>query len=68
MNCAERTELLAVLKELCDRYPHWLFGQLVANLAGWADQDVWDVEDRQLVTAGKLHVEQLAPREPLAQH
>lgn len=67
MNDAERTELLAVLKELADRYPHWRFGQLVANVAGWADHEVWDVEDCQLLTAAKLHLDQLAPREPLAQ-
>jgi hypothetical protein len=35
-----RDELLAALSELARRYPHWRLGQLVANVAGWADADV----------------------------
>jgi hypothetical protein len=33
----------------------------VANFAGWADQEIWDVEDEQLLEAARLHLEQLSP-------
>ncbi len=58
MSSQERADLLAALAALCERYPHWRFGQLVANVAGWADQEVWDVEDEQLLRAARLHLEQ----------
>jgi len=54
-------DLLATVAELCKKYPDWRFGQLVANVAGWADQEIWDVEDEQLLEAARLHLEQLAP-------
>jgi hypothetical protein len=63
MKTQERAELLAALEQLCERYPHWRFGQLVANVAGWVDQEIWDVEDRQLLAAARLHLSQLTPRE-----
>jgi hypothetical protein len=58
MSSNPRAELLAVLAELGQRYPAWRFGQLLANVAGWADQDIWDVEDRQLLDAARLHLQQ----------
>lgn len=63
MNSQERNELLAAIAELCDRYPHWRLGQLIANVAGWADQEVWDAEDQQLLAAARSHLSQLFPRE-----
>ena len=57
MTAAIRKELLGVLEELCRRYPHWRFGQLVSNLCGWADAEVWDAEDGQLLEAAKKHLE-----------
>jgi len=63
MNNQERTELLVVVSDLCERYPHWRLGQLIANVAGWADQEVWDAEDDQLLAAARSHLSQLAPRE-----
>jgi hypothetical protein len=30
----------------CREYPDWRLGRLVANVAGWAEQELWDVEDR----------------------
>jgi hypothetical protein len=42
-------ELLNALEELWRKYPHWRFGQLVCNVAGWADVNPWDVEDHQLL-------------------
>ena len=59
MNSERRADLLETITELCRRYPHWRLGQLVANVAGWADQDVWDVEDEQLLAAAQVHLQQL---------
>ncbi|GEM_PF-1123646 len=61
MNNHNRADLLVTFTELCQRYPNWRFGQLVANVAGWADADVWDVEDEQLLQAARMHMQQLAP-------
>ena len=63
MKSQERTDLLAAIEQLCERYPHWRLGQLVANVAGWADQEIWDVEDQQLLAAARLHLSQLTTRE-----
>ena len=63
MTPARKFELLEVLAELAQRYPHWRFGQLVANVADWADQSVWDAEDQQLVEAARLHLAQAADTE-----
>jgi hypothetical protein len=57
----QRADLLAAIAALCQRYPDWRFGQLVANVAGWADQEIWDVEDEALLEAARLHLEQLSP-------
>jgi hypothetical protein len=66
MKSQERAELLAAIEQLCERYPHWRLGQLVANVAGWADQEIWDVEDQHLLAAARLHLSQLAARESVA--
>lgn len=63
MKSQERADLLMVIEELCERYPHWRLGQLVANVAGWADQEIWDVEDQQMLAAARLHLLQLSPEE-----
>ena len=60
MTPAERTELLTALAEMSRRYPDWRFGQLVANIAGWADQDICDVEDvedQKLLEARRAQME-----------
>lgn len=59
MNSQERAELLATIAELSQRYPDWRLGQLVANVAGWADQEIWDIEDEQLLEAARMHLQQL---------
>jgi uncharacterized protein (DUF433 family) len=64
MNRPDRADLLAAIAALCERYPHWRLGQLIANVAGWADQAVWDVDDQQLLAAARSHIDQLSPREP----
>ena len=62
MSCEKREKLLQVISELCERYPHWRFGQLVSNVAGWADTEIWDVEDYELLSAANAHLEQLKTR------
>lgn len=62
----DRTELFAALAELAHRYPHWRLGQLVANIAGWADIDVWDATDEQLLVAARDHLRQVKLREESA--
>ena len=63
MNPFPRPELFEALTDLCRRYPHWRFGQLIANVAGWADQEVWDVEDGQLLAAAQAHLQESAGHE-----
>lgn len=60
MSCESREKLIRLISELCERYPHWRFGQLVSNVAGWADEEVWDVEDEELIAAASAHLDQLA--------
>ena len=48
--------VFTALAELARRYPHWRAGQVVANAAGWADADVWDVEDVDLLAAVRSHL------------
>jgi hypothetical protein len=59
MNSQKRAELLATIAELSQMYPNWRLGQLVANVAGWADQEIWDIEDEQLLEAARVHLQQL---------
>jgi hypothetical protein len=63
MNLSRRAELFDVLAELRSRYPDWRFGQLVSNVAGWTDRDVWDVEDDQLIAAAKQHLQRQSDQE-----
>jgi hypothetical protein len=63
MSTPRESELFEVLAELRLRYPAWRFGQLIANVAGWADQDVWDVEDDRLLKAARSPLEALTQRE-----
>jgi hypothetical protein len=62
MTDPQRGEVFAALAELARRYPHWRVGQLVANVAGWADAEIWDVEDEQLLAAARAHLATLARR------
>jgi hypothetical protein len=59
-----RTELWAALAELSRRYPAWRLGQLIANVADWSDQGVWDVEDADLLRVARRHLAQLAVPAP----
>ncbi len=62
MNKRDRTELLDTLAELQRSYPDWRLGQLISNVAGWADQNIWDIEDEQLLAAAEEHLQALAQR------
>lgn len=66
MSAERRSDLLATISALSERYPDWRLGQLVANVAGWADQEIWDVEDNQLLEAARQHLAQFAPKASLA--
>jgi hypothetical protein len=55
-----RDELLVAIAELGRQYPNWRLGQLIANVAGWTDRDLWDVEDQQLLAAAESHLRQSA--------
>ena len=57
------TELIEVLVELRRRYPAWRFGQLIANVAGWADKELWDIEDDELLQTARSHLEAAARHE-----
>ena len=55
-------ELFEVLEELHRQYPEWRFGQLVANVAGWTDQDVWNVDDDALLEAAQSNLKKAKKR------
>jgi hypothetical protein len=61
LNSQQRADLVTAVAELCEKYPDWRLGQLIANVAGWADQEIWDVEDEQLLEAARSHLQQSAP-------
>ena len=63
MNQCNHAELFDALAELRRRYPEWRLGQLISNVAGWADHDIWDIEDEQLLTAVKEHLLASAQRD-----
>lgn len=63
MIAQERVALLDVLAELSRHYPAWRFGQLVSNVAGWADVEIWDIEDDQLLAAARAHIAQVVSSE-----
>jgi len=58
MNTNLQAEVLAAVAELWRQHPDWRLGQLVANVAGWADVEIWDLEDEQLLGAARLHLGQ----------
>jgi hypothetical protein len=66
MNERSQLSLLQALMELRKHYPHWRFGQLVSNVSGWADADLWDVEDERLLDAVNSHLEHLRRRDQVA--
>jgi hypothetical protein len=63
-----RREILRALEELSERYPHWRFGQLVANVSYWAkeptNEAVWEVEDEQFLRGIQSHLDQQRDTSP----
>jgi len=57
MSTANRTQLLTVLAELSAACPEMRFGQLIANLSmlakGLSADELWDVEDDELLDAAR---------------
>ena len=62
MNEKAKSELFEGLAALARRYPNWRVGQLICNVAGWANEEVWDVEDERLLEATKEHLNSTADR------
>jgi len=54
---------IAVFRRLQKHYPHWRFGQIIANVAAWAGKDtpgnVWDVSDKDLLGGASAHLKGL---------
>ena len=48
--------VLSELERIWKRHPDWRLGQLVSNLADWAEESVWDVEDDTLVREIQTHL------------
>lgn len=56
----QTSKLMAALARVAEQYPHWRFGQVVANVAAWAGEErpgeVWEVTDEQLLRAAEAHL------------
>ena len=63
MNDCRRDRLLEAISALRSRYPAWRFGQLVANVTDWADQNIWDIEDEELLAAAEGHLQRVAQKQ-----
>jgi hypothetical protein len=54
-------DLFSAMREMRQKHPNWRFGQMIANLATWArgaqKDQVWDVEDSELVEAARRHLQ-----------
>ena len=61
-----RQEVLHVLAELNEVCPEVRLGQLMANLSylarGLSNEALWDMEDEELLTAARKHLEQWRAR------
>jgi hypothetical protein len=63
---AVRQEVLQILEELSEAAPEVRLGQLIANLSyaarGLSTESIWDMEDEELLTAARKHLEQWQAR------
>lgn len=63
---ATRQEILSVIEDLSTASPEVRIGQLVANLSylarGPSAESIWDMEDEELLTAARKHLENLRAR------
>jgi hypothetical protein len=56
----DRQELLNLISNLSERYPEWRLGQLMLNVSQFADTELWDAEDHDLLQAIEKHLVKLA--------
>jgi hypothetical protein len=60
-NTELKREILTILNELVEQCPDVRFGQLIVNLSyiarGPTPEAAWDMEDDELLTATKNHIE-----------
>jgi hypothetical protein len=61
-----RQEILQVLAELSELAPEVRLGQLIVNLSylarGLSTESIWDMEDDELLTAARKHLEEWRSR------
>jgi hypothetical protein len=61
-----RHELLQVLAELSELVPEVRLGQLIVNLSylarGLSNESIWDMEDDELLTVARKHLEEWRAR------
>ncbi len=61
-----RQEVLQILAELSELAPEVRLGQLIVNLSylarGLSTESIWDMEDDELLTAARKHLEEWRSR------
>lgn len=61
-----RQEVLQLLAELSELVPEVRLGQLIVNLSylarGLSNESIWDMEDDELLTAARKHLEEWRAR------
>jgi len=50
--------VLEFVERLWRKHPDWRLGQLISNVASWRNQDVWDLEEDELVAEIERHIHQ----------
>jgi uncharacterized protein YihD (DUF1040 family) len=49
-------DVLQAVEKIWQRYPDMRLGQLISNLADWAEESVWDIEEDALVAEIERHL------------
>ena len=52
-------DVLKEVENVWQHHPDWRLGQLISNVAAWADQPVWDIEEGTLIEELRRHLSQL---------
>ncbi len=68
MTNLETTSLSELMELLRREHPAWRMGQLISNVAGWLDEEIWDVEDEQLANAIRLHLTERRVGQRMVEH
>ncbi|MBW3539175.1 MAG: hypothetical protein KY476_02800 [Planctomycetes bacterium] len=55
-------KVLERVGDMWRRHPDWRLGQLLCNVATWAEDDVWDIEEDVLTAEIDRHIEQFDRR------